>query len=830
MKKILSYIFITLLTTNQLFAVKAYPHPITVTQPDGTSITIKLHGDEHFKYNTTEDGYLIARDGDGIFRYAKFNNGIIELLDQKATSIEKRTISEKTVINQLEKNPDLGATLNARRVQKAQKAAAISKVSSQFPLTGSPRSLIILVNFSDKSFVTANPKTAFTNLLNQTGYSTNGGTGSARDYFIESSFGQFSPQFDVVGPFTLPQNMDYYGKNNSNGDDQNPQQLIIDACAAADAEVDFKNYDTDNDGFVDNIFVYYAGNNEAEGAAANTIWPHRWSLANYSTKFDGKIIYDYACTSELRGSSGSTMCGIGTFCHEFGHVLGLVDYYHTTENKKTLENWSIMDGGAYLNQGRTPPSYSSYDRFFLGWLKPTELKSPQNVSIQSLISGNKAYLVSQNGNHNLIGANPVAAEFFMIENRQKTGFDAFLPAAGMLIWHIDYLKNAWDNNSPNNYTGTSQTASSHMRVYLQPLSGQTTTPGTAFTTGSFTPTLWNGTSIEKPITDINVSNGMVGFKFMGGSTTIEAPIATAATDIRKGSFVANWNAVDNAKGYYLTAYSKSDGESTDTEGFDKGLEAPIGWKISANTTTTSTSFSGNAIPAIILASNSDSIQTEKYPTVVKKISFYVKSLNSTTSNIILKGWNGTSWSEIDKITVNSGLTTTLTYDLPVSANFTQFKFNYELLSGYSAIDDITVTFVENVAYICKNKWKENLTDTLYNLVSGRMHYYNVIASDVAFYSDSTKIYEILSEPSNIISVETLLYNDSLKVRAERELQTNNMLVFLENMNHNVLIYNTSGQLIANIKPTDLKVNITGYLRPHNIYIISVGARFNKIIF
>jgi len=323
---------------------------------------------------------------------------------------------------------------------------------------------------------------------------------------------------------------------------------------------------------------------------------------------------------------------------------------------------------------------------------------------------------------------------------------------------------------------------------------------------------------------------MVGFKFMGGSTTIEAPIATAATDIRKGSFVANWNAVDNAKGYYLTAYSKSDGESTDTEGFDKGLEAPIGWKISANTTTTSTSFSGNAIPAIILASNSDSIQTEKYPTVVKKISFYVKSLNSTTSNIILKGWNGTSWSEIDKITVNSGLTTTLTYDLPVSANFTQFKFNYELLSGYSAIDDITVTFVENVAYICKNKWKENLTDTLYNLVSGRMHYYNVIASDVAFYSDSTKIYEILSEPSNIISVETLLYNDSLKVRAERELQTNNMLVFLENMNHNVLIYNTSGQLIANIKPTDLKVNITGYLRPHNIYIISVGARFNKIIF
>lgn len=823
--------FALLLTDIQLFAVKAYPYPITITQPDGTKITIKMHGDEFFNYTTTVDGYLIRKDKNGIFRYAKYKNDKFELYDQKANDIEKRDLLENQLTNTLEKNPNFNSISLSRSMQRMKKANSNAKAKNAFPVTGSPRSLIILVNFSDKSFVTPSPKTAFTNLLNETGYSNNGGTGSARDYFIESSFGQFSPQFDVVGPFTLPQNMDFYGKNNSNDDDQNPQQMVIAACAVADANgVDFTKYDLDNNGVVDNIFVYYAGYNEAEGAPENTIWPHRWNLPNTNTKYDGKIIFDYACTSELRGSSGSNMCGIGTFTHEFGHVLGMVDYYHTTEDKKTLGKWSIYDDGAYNNLGRTPPSYSAYDRFYLGWLKPTELKSPQNVTIQSIIWSNKAYLISQNGNHNLNGANPDPNEFFIIENRQKTGFDSYLPAAGMLIWHIDYLKSAWDNNSPNNYTGNSQTAISHMRVYLQPLSGQTTTPGTAFTSGSFTPTLWNGTVIEKPITDINVSNGVVGFKFMGGSTSINAPVATAATDIKTGSFVANWKSVNNAKGHYLTVYSKTDGESTDTEGFDNGLEAPIGWKISANSTTTSTSFSGNAIPAIIFGSNSDSIQTEMYPAVVKKISFYVKSLNSTTSNIILKGWNGTNWSEIDKITVNSGLTTTLTYDLPDSANFTRFKFNYELLSGSTAIDDITVTFAENVAYICKNKWKENLTDTLYNLVSGRMHYYQVIASDVAFYSDSTKIYEILSEPSNVISLETLLYNDSVKVRAEREQQTNNMLVFLENLNNNILIYNTSGQLVANIKPTDLKVDITNYLRPHNIYILSVGNRFNKIIF
>jgi len=274
-----------------------------------------------------------------------------------------------------------------------------------------------------------------------------------------------------------------------------------------------------------------------------------------------------------------------------------------------------------------------------------------------------------------------------------------------------------------------------------------------------------------------------------------------------------------------------EGESTISEGFDKGLEAPVDWKINSNGITFYKNFSGKSIPALVLKDNHDSILTETYPVPVKKISFYIKAYESTISEIKLEGWNGTNWSKIDDINVISGMSKTLIYNILETNNYTRFKFKYNTSNETTtAIDDISVTLTQNVEYICKNKWKNNLTDTLYNLVSSRVHYYKLLASVVDFNSDNTKIYEILSTYSNTISLETLPYNDSKNIRTERDLQSNDMLVFLEDTNQNILIYNTSGQLIANIKPTDLKVNITNYLTPHNIYIISVGNRFNKIIF
>lgn len=519
-------------------AVKAYPYPVQVSQPDGTILTMRIIGDEFHHYTTTVDGYLLKQNAKGFWTYASQDaSGVVNPSEVIARDASSRSTQDIQFLKSID-NSSINLTQRIQTVQKKFQKAPVPPIKKAFPLTNSPRSLVILINFSDKSFVVPSAQTAYADLLNQSGYTTNGGTGSARDYFMSCSYGKFSPQFDVVGPFTLSKSMSVYGANDSNGNDVDPAAMIVDACKAADnAGFDFTPYDTDNDGIIDNVFVYYAGYNEAEGASANTIWPHRWvvytseeSSTNYtyngtvaSVTFDGKRLYDYACTSELKGTTGSNMCGIGTFCHEFGHVLGLPDYYHTTASKNTLNDWSIMDYGSYLNDGRTPPVYSTYDRFFLGWSTPTEAKTESNLALLPIYQGTtppantnqQSYILSAT-NHNLIGNNPSPKEFFVLEYRKKTGWDTYLPAEGMLIWHIDYDQTAWDYNEPNNYTGTTQTASSHMRVYLQPLSGSTTTPGTAFTTGSFTPTTWSGTNINRPITEITKTSDQITFKLMGG--------------------------------------------------------------------------------------------------------------------------------------------------------------------------------------------------------------------------------------------------------------------------------------------------------------------------
>lgn len=506
----------------QAFAVKAYPFPVKVTQPDGTQLTIRLQGDEFHHLKMTEDGYLLKRNSKGFFTYAISNAaGEITVSKHIARNINRRSSLETQFLRTVSKAAVLKRVLSTR--QKSKMSGTEDHAQRVFPLTGAPKSLVILVNFSDAGYVTPTPQTAFTNLLNQDGYSANGGTGSARDYFMSSTYGKFAPNFDVVGPYTLSHTMAYYGANDASDNDVNPQQMIIDACTLAAANgINFTQYDTDSDGFVDNVFVYYAKYNEAEGGPANSIWPHRWTLDNYNTKFNGKIIYDYSCTSELRGSSGSNMCGIGTFCHEFGHVLGLPDYYDTSGTQtNTLNSWSIMDEGAYNNQGRTPPTYSAYDRFFLGYITPQQIYTPSDFTLLPLYQGkippentnNQTFLLSAT-THNLNGSNPFPAEFFMLEYRAKTGWDTYLPQEGMLIWHIDYKKTAWDDNTPNNYTGTIQTVSSHMRVYLQPTSGSTTTPGSAFTSGSFTPITWTGTDINRPITGIAKTTENITFRLM----------------------------------------------------------------------------------------------------------------------------------------------------------------------------------------------------------------------------------------------------------------------------------------------------------------------------
>ena len=221
---------------------------------------------------------------------------------------------------------------------------------------GNHKTLVILAEFQDVRYSISSPKESFSDMLNTPGYSENGATGSAADYFKDNSGGKFSPEFVVVGPVLLPKEMGFYGENKTATYEPNARQMIIDACqiAAEQGLVNFKEFDSDNDGIVDNVYVFYAGYDEAAaGAPEEAVWAHEGTLKGMAGNvIDGVELNTYACSSELKNSSGKEMVGIGTICHEFGHVLGLPDFYDTDgvvggESVALYEHFSIMDGGSY---------------------------------------------------------------------------------------------------------------------------------------------------------------------------------------------------------------------------------------------------------------------------------------------------------------------------------------------------------------------------------------------------------------------------------------------------------------------------------------------------
>lgn len=489
MKKRFTLAFTALLLTTLLVGAPAHRGARTVVQPDGTEITVYRIGDEFGHYLVNAEGVLLEKDANGFLRPAASD-----------------------------------AQENRRKIaQKEQKRAEIAERRSVSTRSNqASRGLVILVNFSNLNFVISDPNSAFTRLLNEENYSLNGATGSAKDYFTDASSGRYTPTFDVYGPYTLPQTMAYYGENDTDGSDKNPAQMVADACALAYADgVDFSKYDLDNNGRVDNVFIYYAGYNEAEWGPAESVWPHRWSITpggNYGgtsgdITFNGKRVSDYACTSELKGDRGFNMCGVGLFCHEFSHVLGLPDLYPTGgQSHHTLLGWDLMDLGSYNNDGNTPPTYSAYQRFSVGWLTPTILNSADNYSLQELQESNSAYLVSTTGQHNLNGASPSPRLFYMLENRQQKGWDKHLPGKGMLITRINYSASRWNNNTVNN-------TANDMRVDIieadskadeRTLAGDTYPNGGLYT--SYTP------FANYPITNITEVGELIEFQFMEGSS------------------------------------------------------------------------------------------------------------------------------------------------------------------------------------------------------------------------------------------------------------------------------------------------------------------------
>jgi len=392
MKRILATLALLLGALHILSAGPAYPGTIRVTQPDGSVISIRVHGDEWYHYTTDENGQVIARGADGFFRPA-----------------EKPSTTVRAQAEQ------------ARREARQQRAEAAAKASS---LTqGTHRIPVILVEFQDVRFSVDNPQQAFDNLLNQDGYSANGGTGSLHDYYYENSSGAYDPVFEVFGPYLLSKNSEEY-VNDAGG-------ALKEACRALDGDVNFSRYDSDRDGYVDMALMYYAGYSPAEGAdQSKYIWPHQSSVSG-SPSLDGVRLGSYFCTAELRGFSGKNMCGIGPTAHEFGHSLGLPDFYdadyETNGEAGGLYTYSVMCSGSYNNSGRTPPYLNSEEKMLLGWMDgQTEITRQGTLTIGPVQDG-IAYKVPTSTD----------GEYFVLECRNKTGWDSKLSGNGLLVYHVD---------------------------------------------------------------------------------------------------------------------------------------------------------------------------------------------------------------------------------------------------------------------------------------------------------------------------------------------------------------------------------------------------------
>ena len=480
------------------WAVPARRGGIVKTQPDGSQITVYQHGDEHFHWMTNEKGDWLKMDNDGFYR-----------------------VTEALSVEQIE----------TRRVASSKRAAMAA-----YPLNVAPRGLVILVNFTDVAFTTE--KAEMDSMLIGVNYTRNysytyrgkqyniRSQGSARQYFEDVSFGQYNPQFDVVGPVTINNNHSYYGKNNSAGQDSKPEYMIEEACKLADTEcnVDFSQYDNDGDGYVDFVFVIYAGYGEADGGASTTIWPHAWNLyqaAGRMCKVDDKIVDLYACGNELDNYS-KTHTGIGTFCHEFSHVLGLPDLYVTNNaSHNTLNEWDIMDYGPYNNEGNTPPAYSAYERFFLGWLQPRLITEPENITLEEINSSNTALMITEGDSANLIGNDPNPTTFYLLENRQQEGWDEHLPGHGLMLTKIQYNYNRWSQNTVNN-------SSSKMGVDLVEANGKASNSGKATDLFPAGASKYLGIT-NHAIEGIEEMDGVIKFKYKGG---VENP-NTAIEDIEK---------------------------------------------------------------------------------------------------------------------------------------------------------------------------------------------------------------------------------------------------------------------------------------------------------
>lgn len=469
--KLLSTLLLFMITSECL-AVPAYPKPVKVKQPDGTFVTLQMRGDEYLNYVMTEDGYTVVQDDHGFWTYAsQQDDGSLVSTGVVAHDSAERTASEWDFVKSTPKG--LVPKMSERMVKMRQDNYLRCVKMQQQRRAGlfdfsNFRGLVILVEFNDMPFRYGDETYEIMNdIINKENYKGDSRTnykddyfdapfvGSVFDYFRDNSNGLFRPKFDIVGPVKVNRSQYFSNKH------ENFKTLAKEVLDLADPLVDFSNYDLNEDGKVDLVYFIFSGyGSNIGGNDPRLIWPHRHVLyesttpEGYITEYirkDGVILWDYACSTEMMYSESLPMLsGIGTICHEFSHVLGLPDFYDTDNEgsgglSETPGDWSLMASGSYVGYGRAPSAYSLFERYLVGFIpQPKILETEGTYSIHDISTNEGFFLNSPNYN-----------EYFVIENRQKKGWNAFMPGHGMMVYRVDlsnpqlWTKNVV-NTDPNN--------------------------------------------------------------------------------------------------------------------------------------------------------------------------------------------------------------------------------------------------------------------------------------------------------------------------------------------------------------------------------------------
>ena len=543
-------------------AVPADPTPARVTQPDGSTLMVSLHGDEFFNYLTTSDGYTVVKNAAGFYTYARLDGNRLVAGDCIARDAEKRTALDHAALADVPKYLTSNEMKQRGKKLLNHRNAMLRGIGHGGHMDYSKfRGLIILINYTDRKFedyVPSNytPYDFYNDMINghdYQGFTLPAGTkvdcmGSVRDYYYDNSFQQFDPHFDILGPVDVPFAC-------TDAHQFNCDSIFFAALEALDPEVDFSQYDTDEDGTADMVFFLVAGHGSDYSANnRDYLWPHMKDFTS-SPVLDGVNFSLYACSTNMTGEENeyyivyNNVAGIGTICHEFSHCLGLPDFYDTDSDgsggvsRQYPMTWSIMASGFKNNNGRNPVGYSLFERYALGFAQPMLIEGEGTITIPALEKSNTGYRLNT--------ANE--GEYFIIENRQRVKWDKNLAGPGMLIWRVDSTNvDVWENNlvnaNPNhnyyellraNFNGMSDS-------YNDPFPGVS---GVTSITNSTEPNMrtWDGKLNRYAFVNITEADSIITFDVVkdNSKSSIEdfemMPVGTTLNERGVAGRYANWD-------------------------------------------------------------------------------------------------------------------------------------------------------------------------------------------------------------------------------------------------------------------------------------------------